>query len=183
MVMVGCAGALDTTLKVGDVVISDQLFQHDVDLRPFRPRFEMGLTGKSLFQSNAFLVKSAMEAARNFIQSPPFEAYGEKLRAFRIENPKVTQGLMTSGDIFFSSFYNDYRHALCKMQPNILTVDMESAAVAQVCEDFAIPFVAIRFISDNADHTAAIDFGQFVTEIAAWYGKGIVAHLLAVLVA
>jgi adenosylhomocysteine nucleosidase len=51
---------------------------------------------------------------------------------------------------------------------------MEGAAVAQVCHDYAIPFAAVRTISDRADDTAHVDFPQFVTEVASRYALAII---------
>jgi adenosylhomocysteine nucleosidase len=45
--------------------------------------------------------------------------------------------------------------------PDVLAVDMEGAAVAQVCKDYNIPFIVIRTISDKADHSAIIDFREY----------------------
>ena len=50
--------------------------------------------------------------------------------------------------------------------PEALCVEMEGAAIAQVCQDYNIPFVAVRSISDKADDSAHVDFPQFVKEVA-----------------
>ena len=59
-----------------------------------------------------------------------------------------------------------------------LAVEMEGAAVAQVCADYDIPFAAMRTISDRADDTAHIDFPRFVNEVASRYALAIVNELL-----
>ena len=53
--------------------------------------------------------------------------------------------------------------------PDGLCVEMEGAAVAQVCWDYQVPFVAVRTISDRADDTAHIDFPVFVRDVAGPY--------------
>ena len=59
-----------------------------------------------------------------------------------------------------------------------LAVEMEGAAVAQVCADYDIPFAAMRTISDRADDTAHIDFPRFVNEVASRYALAIIKQLM-----
>ena len=63
--------------------------------------------------------------------------------------------------------------------PDALAVEMEGAAVAQVCHDFARPFGVVRTISDRADDTAHVDFQRFVRDVAAPYSRDIVRAALA----
>lgn len=63
--------------------------------------------------------------------------------------------------------------------PTALCVEMEGAAVAQVCDDHATPFAAVRTISDSADHAAAPDFERFLTSLTGMYAIGIVGRALA----
>jgi len=58
---------------------------------------------------------------------------------------------------------------------------MEGAAVAQVCSDFAIPFAALRTISDRADDNASVDFSYFVKNVASRYSEDIVLRLMQML--
>lgn len=58
-----------------------------------------------------------------------------------------------------------------------MAVEMEGAAVAQVCEEHSIPYIIIRTISDKADHSAVINFQEFIIEIAARYSEGIVSMI------
>ena len=51
--------------------------------------------------------------------------------------------------------------------PDALAVEMEGAAVAQVCHDFARPFAVMRTISDRADDSAHSDFSRFVADVAS----------------
>ncbi|MEO7886356.1 MAG: 5'-methylthioadenosine/adenosylhomocysteine nucleosidase, partial [Polaromonas sp.] len=63
----------------------------------------------------------------------------------------------------------------------VLAVEMEGAAVAQVCLDYGVPFAAVRTISDRADDTAHVDFPRFVAEVASPYAHAMVERLLAML--
>lgn len=177
VIVIGAAGALHQDLQIGDIVIGSKLFQHDVDLRPFRQRFELGTIGKTYFHTDEFLSTSLITATQNFIESDEFLIYQTALQQFNIISPKITQGVITSGDVFFSSHFAEYRQELCTLVPEVLAVEMEGAAIAQVCDDLGVPFSVIRFISDKADQQANIDFMQFITKVAAWYGKGIIHRL------
>lgn len=64
-------------------------------------------------------------------------------------------------------------------RPETVAVEMEGAAVAQVCQDYAIPLVVIRTISDKADHSSAIDFPRFIEKIARHYSEHIVSRMLS----
>ena len=59
-----------------------------------------------------------------------------------------------------------------------LCVEMQGAAVAQVCHLNGVPFVIVRVISDRADGTAPGDFPRSVEEVAPTYTVGIVTDLL-----
>ena len=66
---------------------------------------------------------------------------------------------------------------LRRQLPGIRCVEMEGAAVAQVCSERPTPFVVIRVISDNADHAASFDFLEFIDDFADHYIGGIVQML------
>ena len=81
---------------------------------------------------------------------------------------KTMKGLIATGDQFISD-----ENALRKIRKSIegiLAVEMEGAAVAQVCEQENIPWVVIRVISDGADGTARLNFQEFIAayEKFAW---------------
>ena len=59
-----------------------------------------------------------------------------------------------------------------------LAVEMEGAAVAQVCHDYGLPFAAVRTISDRADDTAHVDFPVFVRDVASVYARRIIAEFV-----
>ena len=61
----------------------------------------------------------------------------------------------------------------------VLAVEMEGAAVAQTCLDYAIPFAAMRTISDRADDSAHVDFSEFVRTVASRYAQQVMTGLLA----
>jgi len=55
-------------------------------------------------------------------------------------------------------------------------VEMEGAAVAQVCYEYQIPFNIVRTISDKANDNSHIDFPKFATDIASRYARGIIKN-------
>ena len=74
---------------------------------------------------------------------------------------RVWRGLVASGDQFFA--HPEAVAALRARLPDTLAVEMESAAIAQICHEHGVPFAVARVISDPADHTAAVDFARFLS--------------------
>ena len=93
--------------------------------------------------------------------------------------PGVTlhRGLVISGDRFVATTAES--RALQSALPEALAVEMEGAAIAQVCHDYGLPFAAVRTISDSADDAAHVDFTRFIQEVASRYSAAIVAALLS----
>ena len=79
--------------------------------------------------------------------------------------PRLHQGLVISGDRFVATA--DESAALRAALPDALAVEMEGAAVAQVCADFGLPLAVLRVISDRADDSAHVDFLRFTDEVAS----------------
>jgi adenosylhomocysteine nucleosidase len=169
----GVAGSGDAAVRVGDIVIGESLVQHDMDASPLFPRWEVPLTGLARFQSDSGLSAQLARAARDFVASDLLEVIGHAdRRDFRLDEPRVHQGLIASGDQFVSS--RDHIGLLNTAHPGLLAVEMEGAAVAQVCFELGVPFAVIRTISDNANEDAATDFMRFVKSVAARYAFHIV---------
>jgi adenosylhomocysteine nucleosidase len=154
----GVAGGLGEDVKVGDVVVADALLQHDLDASPIFPRWEVPLTGIARFTTDA--------AWSNAIA-----------RAAAATGHTVHRGLVVSGDRFVSTTAEC--QALRRALPDALAVEMEGAAVAQVCHDFARPFAVMRTVSDRADDSAPADFARFVVEVASGLSRAIVRATLA----
>lgn len=171
----GVAGAGDAGVRVGDIVIAESLLQYDMDASPLFPRFEVPLTGLSHFASDQHLSNVVASAAAQFLEQQFDEAIGEaERRDFRLVAPRVHRGLIASGDQFISSAA--HIESLGASLPGLLAVEMEGAAVAQVCFELGIPFAVIRAISDNANEAAPTDFMRFVTTVASRYAFHIVTR-------
>ena len=92
-------------------------------------------------------------------------------------------GLIASGDRFVSGAAESstLRSAFRSVGHEVLAIEMEGAEVAQTCYDYAIPFAAVRTISDRADDTAHVDFPSFVDHVASRYALAIVEQFLKTL--
>jgi adenosylhomocysteine nucleosidase len=169
----GVAGAGDNTMRVGDIVVADALVQHDMDASPLFPPYEVPLTGLTHFRSDLNMALQLVEAAQHFVgRELAADIAIDERRAFAITTPRVHRGLIASGDQFMNDGERIAR--LNAALPGLLAVEMEGAAVAQVCFELGIPFGVIRTISDNANENAATDFMRFVKSVAARYAFHIV---------
>ncbi len=173
---IGTAGALADDLKVGDIVVSKRLVQHDLDARPIISRFELPLLNRVYVDSNPELTELAGKAVSNLLAKGVEYMVGEEaVKEFNLA-PTLHFGDIASGDQFVNS--NERREEILGLLPNVLCVEMEGAAVAQVCLEFGTPFTVIRTISDTADHNARVDFGKFIVEVANAYSRAIIGEIM-----
>jgi len=157
IVFTGVAGAISPELNVGDIVIGQRLFQHDMDARPLMRRFEIPLTGKTSYETPQQNVDTMSDAVHNFLKNN--KEFRKTLSNNNIHNVKMLTGDIASGDLFISS--SEMKQALIQNLPSVVCAEMEGAAVAQVCDDYGVPLIVVRVISDTADeeaHTSAIGF-------------------------
>jgi adenosylhomocysteine nucleosidase len=142
VINIGSAGGFDPDLQVGDVVISDQVVHHDVDVTAFG--YVMGQVPNmpATYAANNDLVNLAKKA----------------LQAVTKVQAKV--GLIGTGD----SFMNDpvRVEAVRAIFPALVAVEMEAAAVAQVCFKFGTPFVVVRSLSDIAGKESPQSFEEYL---------------------
>ena len=174
VVMVGTAGGIGPGVRTGDVVVADALLQHDVDPRPLFPRWHV--EGTVRFLPDERLTRALSAAARHVVEAhrvTPPASFGE----LGIEAPSVHTGLIASGDQFVSTHRDSDR--LRADLPDLLAVEMEGAALAQVCTTAGVPFALARTISDRADDDAHLDFPRFLDAVAAPYAHDLVLGLLA----
>ena len=163
IVFTGVAGGLKAGVQVGDVVVAGSFVQHDMDASPLFARYEVPLYGRAGFSTDdamTGLLLAAAQAAFATGQTPPGFAQA-----------KVHCGLIASGDRFVGAAAQSQalQNALLAAGHDALAVEMEGAAVAQVCHDYGVPFAAVRTISDRADDSAHVDFQEFVDKVAGDY--------------
>jgi adenosylhomocysteine nucleosidase len=140
IVFTGIAGALQSHLQIGDLVLADCLYQHDLDARPFFAPTEVPLLGLAALPACASL-SARLE-----------EAYGHWAAAERQAGrvaPSLYRGAIATGDQVIGDELA--RERVRKITPEALCVEMEGAAVAQVCHEFGLPYACLRMISDHAD--------------------------------
>lgn len=154
----GSAGGFDETLEVGAVVVSDEVRHHDVDVTVFN--YEMGQVPQMppAFKSDEKLMLLAEDAITE------------------IGEHQFAVGLICSGDSFMSDpvrVENVRQHF-----PQMKAVEMEAAAVAQVCYQFGTPFVVIRALSDIAGKESNVSFEEFLP-LAAKHSTEIVLKVIS----
>ena len=138
----GIAGSLKAEINIGDVVISTDAVQHDMDATGFGykpgviPRMET-----SCFKADPTLVRAAKAACEKAV--PEIQAF---------------TGRIVSGDQFISDRAVKDR---ITAQFGGMCTEMEGAAIAQAAYLNKIPFVIIRAISDKADDSAVVDYPAF----------------------
>lgn len=143
----GSAGALDESLNVGDVLISDDVKYHDADATAFGYEYGQIPQMPVAFQSSKPLIEKISQVVQQQQQ---------QLTA------KV--GLIVSGDSFIGSV--EQRQKIKKAFPNAMAVEMEATAIAQTCYQFNVPFVVVRAVSDLANGEAEMSFEAFLEKAA-----------------
>lgn len=144
----GIAGSLKAEINIGDIVISTDALQHDMDATGFGyapgviPRMET-----SCFAADAELVAAAKAACEE-----------------AVPEIQVFTGRVVSGDQFISERAVKDR---ITSQFDGMCTEMEGAAIAQAAYLNDIPFVIIRAISDKADDSATVDYPTFERQAIA----------------
>ena len=177
LILTGVAGSVQRGLAIGDVVVARGLMQHDLDARPIFQRYEIPLLGAAILEAHGPTAAALAAAAAGFIATDLAAAVpASELEFFGVRSPQVKVGLIGSGDKFFASAAEV--EELAMRLPALLCVEMEGAAVAQVCHEYGIPFGVVRTISDVADEEAGHDFPRFLNRVARHYSAGILARLV-----
>lgn len=177
LLFTGVAGGLGDGVAVGDVVVANACLQHDMDASPLFPRHVVPGYGRDRFDTDARLSAALLAAAEAELADPAaFLAPAERAE-FGLQRPRAHQGLLVSGDRFVATAGESA--ALRARLSDALAVDMESAALAQVCLDFRLPLAVLRTVSDRADDSAHVDFPRFLEAVARHYSARIVARALS----
>ncbi len=145
----GIAGSLSGDIRIGDIVVSDDCVQHDMD------GTEMGdPLGQVQFN----------DELRTYF--PADKTTADKLFAVcgTLPDIRVFRGRIASGDVFISS--HDRRQTIADTF-NALACEMEGAAVGTVCFRNGVPFAILRSISDDFNNNDFMDYMQFRAIAAA----------------
>lgn len=138
----GSAGSLVPFLNIGDVVVSNEVGYHDVDVTAFGYKPGQMAQCPVTFRACPFLVTLAEDIIRRL-------------------GMHAVLGLIVSGDIFINDAASLVK--IHKNFPNAVGVEMEATAIAHVCYAFSVPFIVIRAISDIADKKSHLNFKEFIT--------------------
>ena len=183
IVFTGVAGGVGDGVNVGDVVVAQDYLQHDMDASPLFPRWEVPGYGLARMPCDATLSAIIFKAASAYLVSARAGFEPDNAAIAHHHAARAHQGLIVSGDRFVSTSAESaaLRQALGAAGHQALAVEMEGAAVAQVCHDYGLPFAAVRTISDRADDSAHVDFPHFVRNVASRYADHIMHGLLQAL--
>ena len=176
MMFTGVAGGLHPDVRVGDVVVASHFMQHDLDVSPLFPRYTVPYYDCDRFAADATLSAALQQAAGTVLQDPAAVLGAKAVQTFGLNHARLHHGLVVSGDRFVATALESNR--LRSEHPHALAVEMECAAVAQVCHDYGVPFAAVRTVSDRADDTAHVDFARFLAQVASRYSAATVNALL-----
>lgn len=179
IVFTGVAGGLAPQVNVGDVVVAREFIQHDMDASPLFPRHQVPLTGMTRFPADVALSNALADAAPLAMQDMLALLPTTEWLSLDLPNAQIHQGLIASGDRFVSQTLES--QALQRELPEALAVEMECAAMAQVCHDYGVPLAAVRIISDRADDAAHVDFPRFIQSVASRYSAAVLDRLLSAL--
>lgn len=159
IINIGTAGAIDKSLNVTDVVIGEKLVQHDFDITAFsHPRGYITGVGREVLSD-----KNLVEKCRKVMEAI------NKDKSYNVVN-----GIIASGDVFCTK--TEMAEDILK-EFGALCVEMEGAAIAQICYLAQIPFIVIRSISDSPNGNNNIDFDKYL-EIASKRGAEFLNELL-----
>ena len=179
IVFTGIAGALHDQLAIGDVVVATELVQHDLAGPPdMFARGEIPLLGVVELPTDVALTATAVAAAREFVTDGLASIISpESLADLGIGRPRVHVGQVATGDEFIEG---GLKQTVRQRTPDAICVDMEGAAVAQVCHELGgVPLCVIRAISDLAGGTASVDFPKFLDQLASHYSYEILRRMFS----
>lgn len=140
----GVAGAVNSDLKIGDLVIANRLCQHDLDITAFGHPHGFVPGGKVFVETSKQLREIAKEVAKQ-------------------NSLKVLEGTIATGDQFVHS---SQRKEFIQNTFKADALEMEGASVAVICDSLNVPFFILRSISDSADMDANFDFDEFLKSSA-----------------
>ena len=143
----GVGGSLCTKLAIGDIAVAEKLVQHDMDTSPLGD--PIGLI------SGINIVNIPADEKVINVLSEGIET---------LENVKGMRGIIASGDQFIAS---DEKKKFITENFGAIVCEMEGASIAQVCYTNGVPFGVVRAVSDCADGSSHMDYGEFLPVAAA----------------
>ena len=155
VICTGSAGAVNPALDIGDLVVAADCVQHDMVVEFLGlPRGQIPFTDFRFFETDPTLRSRALKVS--------------------LSDHRITEGRVLTGDSFVE---DETRRRRLREELEGDCVEMEGAAVGQVCAMSDVPYLVVRAISDRADGTSDLDFEAFL-EQAAHSSSRIVLHAL-----
>ncbi len=175
VIFTGVAGGLNPDLQIGDIVIAQKTAQHDLGRLESTEIENTGvrnpINGKRnpvFFPADPGLLQIT-ETALEGIELNPFQTpQGQR-------HPRIIRGTVVTGDVFVAS---DARKTALHKNLGADAVEMEGAAVAQICWQHNVPCLVIRSLSDNAGANASEDFKKYY-KIAARNSAALVTRIIS----
>jgi adenosylhomocysteine/aminodeoxyfutalosine nucleosidase len=144
LLFTGVAGAVNSELKIGDLIVASKLAQHDLDITIFGHPHGYVPEGSVYVEADRDLIAlSKMVASEMGVD--------------------VKEGIIATGDQFIAS---EERKNFIAETFKADALEMEGASVAVVCDALGVPFFILRSISDSADMDAGFNFEEFVESSA-----------------
>lgn len=179
IIFTGIAGGTNPELRPGDIVIASKMAQHDfgnltaegMEVRGTKSPVNW-MRNPVFIEPDARLLALAGAAAKRVKLADIEIADGKR-------QPRITKGVVVTGDILVAS---PTKKAGLRKALGADAVEMEGAAVAQVCRELRVPWLVVRSISDGADHNALQDIESF-TALAAQNSAHLVMEIVAQLAA
>lgn len=168
----GSAGGLDPSLSVGDIVVAQDLVQHDIDLSGCglkRGELMMFKAQEGAHDDPDSFDRVESYPADQMLSSIALKAAKEcEFQGFGAQKtkPKIYYGRVLTGDQFI--------HDPCVSSDLLITfkglcVEMEGAAIAHTCAVNNVSFLCVRAISDKADNSAFLSYSEFLISATANY--------------
>ena len=157
IIFTGVAGAANKNLSQWDIIIANEVIQHDMDARPIFEKFVLPPLKKAKLESDTFLNNWIYNSLSKSVKNGNLNRFG-----------LIKKGLIATGDSFISE--ESVIKRLNDELPNLEAIEMEGGAVAQVAEQEGVPWVILRVISDSADSNSQTDFDQFLKDyvLSSW---------------
>ncbi len=151
----GVAGAINPTLKIGDLIVATKLAQHDLDITAFGHPHGYVPEGAVFIETDSALMQLAKHVAQT-------------------KGIVLQEGIIATGDQFIC---DSAKKEWIGKTFNADALEMEGASVAVVCDALNIPFCILRAISDAADMDAGFSFDTFLESSAKQSASFMVAIL------
>lgn len=152
----GSAGSVDSELNIGDIIISNKVYYHDVNAMAFGYKLGQVPSMPEFYETD----KELIDLAKSSIEQLDLNGIA---------------GEVATGDSFIGSI--DQRKVIKSNFPTASVVEMEAGAIAQTCYQYNVPIIVTRAVSDLADKESDVTFEEFL-KVACVNSSKIVKLLL-----